>query len=130
MRKIGFSITITFLMFILFQSAAFALGIANEYVWTTRFGPNSYVNPGVYFNVGAFITPSGPGTTAQAINTSGVGPDYTLALRPQPIYPDLYFYREPYSGQIGQWDITATDGINTISRSKKNNADITTDVAI
>jgi hypothetical protein len=116
MRKISFSITIVFLMFFLLQSTAFALDIANEYVWTTRYGPNSFVTPGVYLNVGVFITPSGPGTTAQAIHTSGLGPDYELAFRPQPIYPDLYFYREPYSGQTGQWDITATDGINTITR--------------
>jgi len=116
MRKNSFSIIITFLMFFLLQNTAFALGIANEYVWTQRYGPNSFLTPGVYLNVGAFITPSGPGTTAQAIHTSGLGPDYVLAFRPQPIYPDFYFHREPYSGQTGQWDITASDGLNTITK--------------
>jgi len=116
MRKISFSITISFLMFFLFQSSAFALNIVNEYVWTQRIGPNSFITPDIYLNVGALITPSGPGTTAQAINTSGVGPDYALAFRPQPIYPDLYFYREPYSGQTGQWDITAIHGIDMMTK--------------
>jgi hypothetical protein len=103
-------------MFILFQSPAFALNIVSENVMTYRLGPNSYVTPGLYLMVSAIITPSGPGTTAQAIHTSGSGPDYSLVFRPQPIYPDVYFYAEPYSGQTGQWDITATDGVNTMTR--------------
>ena len=117
MRKISFSITIAFLVFILFQSAAFALGISNEFVWTDNIGPNGgFVPADHYFYVGAFITPSGSGTTGQAIHTSGSGPDYTLNFRPQPIYPDIYTHREPYSGQTGQWNIIATDGVNTVNK--------------
>jgi hypothetical protein len=116
MRKIIASIIISFsLMFIFLQGSAYALNIYNNFVYTQNIGPNAYLTPGWYFQVGAFITPSGPGTTAEAINTSGLGPDYNLQFIPQPIYPDLYFAREPYTGQAGQWNINAQRGLDTAS---------------
>jgi hypothetical protein len=118
MRKITVAVAIFYLLiFILLQGGAHALSISNEFLWTDNIGPNGGFMPaGHYFYVGAFITPSGSGTTAQATHTSGSGPNYTLGFRPQPIYPDLYFYREPYSGQTGQWNIIATDGVNTVNK--------------
>jgi len=118
MRKITLLITISLiLMFILLQSAAHAITISNEFVWTDNIGPNGgFLPAGQYFYVGAFITPSGPGTTAQAKHTSGLGPDYTLNFTPQPIYPNIYTHRESYSGQTGQWNIIATDGVNTVNK--------------
>jgi hypothetical protein len=116
MRKIIASLIISFaLMFIFFQSMAYALNISNNFVFTERLGPNDFLTPDYYFQVGALISPSGSGTTAQAINTSGSGPDYNLQFTPHPKYPDLYFAREPYTGQAGRWNINATDGINTKS---------------
>lgn len=118
MRKIGFSTAGVFLMLFLFQTAASALGISNEYVYTQYFGPNSgFITSGTYLTVGAFITPSGPGTSVQAIHTSGSGPDYQLDFRPQPIYPDLFLYRELYTGQTGQWEIKATNGSETVTET-------------
>ncbi len=116
MRKIIASIIISFtLMFIFLQSSAYALNIYNNFVYTQNIGPNAFLTPGWYFQVGAFITPSGPGTTSQAINTSMLGPDYNLQFIPQPIYPDLYFARELYTGQAGQWNINAQRGSDTAS---------------
>ena len=116
MRKIIAPIIISFvLIFIFLQSPVYALNIYNNFVFTQNLGPNGFVTPSWYFQVGAMISPSGPGTTAQAINTSGSGPDYNLQFLPQPIYPDLYFAREPYTGQAGQWNINAQRDPDTAS---------------
>lgn len=120
MRKITLLITISFILtFVSLQSAAHAVTIGPEFVWTDNRGPNGFTPPGYYFVIGdVSITPSGPGTTVQATHIpSGSGPDYTLQYSPSPFYPNLYARIVPYSGQTGQWQYTATDGINSATNN-------------
>lgn len=88
--------------------------VAGPWAFTENRGPNPWIPSGHFLVVGVSrVTPSGAGTTAVAVNTSGSGPDFNLTLTPSATLPDLYTSHTPYSGQTGQWDITASDSSGT-----------------
>jgi hypothetical protein len=97
---------------ILLPLSAYAVPVISGPFVFTEHRNATPVNPaGHTFVVGSpSITPSGPGTTVSATHVPlGSGPDYSLGLVPFSFAPDQYAIRTAYTGQSGQWDITATD---------------------
>ena len=84
---------------------------------TEHRGATSVFSEGHSFILGVTsVTPSGAGTTVTGTYVPpGSGPDYAMPFVPgaQGFLPNQYAVRTPYSGQTGQWDIAANDGIGT-----------------
>jgi len=113
------TIAVTFFSLLIFASlcgVGHALDINPVRVYTDNIGYNGFSDPGRYLIFSHFITPSGPDTTPTARHVGGLGPDYELYYTPQPWTPDLYLSKTPYTGQTGQWDITARHGTEEITK--------------
>ena len=78
-------------------------------VYTDNIGYNGFVDAGRYLVIRVLITPSGSGTTAEALQGSVLHP---LNFSPQPLssLSNLYTSRTPYSGETGTWLIVAKYG--------------------
>lgn len=87
--------------------------IANTFMFTERRGESPLWGSSYTLVMGSIsITHSGLTGPVTAIHLSG-GPDYVLGSAPSPLFPNLYAARSPYTGQTGQWTISATDAGGT-----------------
>jgi hypothetical protein len=63
--------------------------------------------------VTAAASPSGAGTTVQAVQPGGPGAPIPMTFGPLPGLPNNYYALPDYAGQSGQWTIQATDASGT-----------------
>jgi hypothetical protein len=99
--------------------------IAGVQAYTENVGPNPVLPAGWRLMVGATsITPSGPGTTVQAVHASEASWNYPALASASPLYPDAYFAAAPYVGQAGIWQLQASDGSGTSLASTHNLSDV------
>lgn len=88
--------------------------IANPFMFTERRGASPLWETNYTLVMGSTsILHTGLTGPVNAIHLSGLGPDYVLGASPSPLFPNLYAARSPYTGQTGQWTISATDAGGT-----------------
>lgn len=93
-----------------------APSIANPFMFTERRGESPLWASDYTFLVGSTsILHTGLTAPVNAIHLSGSGPNYVLGPSPSPQFPDLYAARSPYTGQTGQWTVSATDASGTMA---------------
>jgi hypothetical protein len=92
--------------------------MATPFLFTERRGATSFWDSDYSFVMGSTsIVSSGSGTNVFATHEPfGSGPDYALNFSPSPWFPNLYAVRTAYSGQTGQWNISATNSTGTTVR--------------
>jgi hypothetical protein len=88
--------------------------IANPFMFTERRGESPLWESSYTFVIGStsITTPTGLIGPVSA-DHAGTGPDYVLNPGPSPLFPNLYATRSPYTGQLGQWSISASDAGGT-----------------
>jgi hypothetical protein len=92
--------------------------MADPFLFTERRSATAFWGSDYSFVMGSTsILPSGAGTSVFATHDPfGTGPDYALNFSPSPWFPNLYAVRTEYSGQTGQWSLSATDSNGTTVR--------------
>jgi hypothetical protein len=90
----------------------FPLCVTSPFLFTENFGPNSAgVFVGQAMQLGAFVSDAlGVPGNIQSVTATALTPgqpNFTLFLGTQPILGAFYSILPPYTGQLGQWQITA-----------------------
>jgi hypothetical protein len=104
-------------MCISYQVADAALTANNQYHLTINRGESGGIlASGHSVFVGAYVSSSLPITSVTARQVVGGTNSGPLSFVPSPLFPNEYSYRWNYnSSYVGQWQITATDGSETIT---------------
>jgi hypothetical protein len=93
----------------------FPLCVTSPFVFTENFGPNSAgFGVGHFIQIGAFVDDAlGVPSNIQSVTATALTPgqpNFTLSLLTAgPIFGSLYNAAVVYTGQVGQWQITATN---------------------
>ena len=108
----------TVMLMVLSSAAHAALAIDKVYLFTNnRGGSGGGMSTGYYLYLDVFASPSGSGTTVTAQQISGGTNSATLTYSPSPLFPDDYYARYDFNpGLTGQWQITAVDAGESVSK--------------